>query len=841
MTERVNHAEYLHVLRLLKLSLPEFRSCLSTRRSATISDAGDFTMVTIPMRHAITRFTMWFCPCAVMLIVLIGTWSRPTGVVAAGDERIPARSIEAVRVDVPPAIDGDLSDTCWQKAAFQGDFRRISEPDRGTPARVATSFAIAYDKDNLYIAVDMRNEDPKKLFRSITRRDENLDEDDNICLYLDTFLDLRSAYFFQINPIGAQRDIFSTSNGSSADIAWDGVWDAEAFLLEDGWSAEFRIPFKILRLNWSEDMTFGFDMVRTSIQREDASEWCFVDLNRQSTLDPRQYGIITGLKGIDKPLMLQVIGSAVGSIVRTNNDVFPPPEETGWDSEEEFDTGLDIIWGLTPTLTFNGTLNPDFAQVEADPDQLNLNGEELMLQERRPFFRENSAIFIVPDGEYPFYSRRINDIDQGLRLTGQIAGSDTALLLVNGEDGSGEENLFGVLRTQSPFSEDLTISSWFIAKHNRNSLENFTNSHNEYCGDVDNDANYLAGLDGSHRPGNWIFNLHAYSTWYPDATRAWWTDQPTREREIIRAKIRYNGDEWMTFTDYTDIGTGYNPELGFVNVSLIGNRTLMQYFWAGKSYDENHFLNDIEMTSHVLTAWSRDDGDWCVLGCNGAGEITFDNYLEISMSGEWYDDRSFYKFNDFSRDESGEIINSMARYYAETLGEGNNKVRTLNADISWSDGGFQGVGLKFFTGFYYFSRVRQWNVWANWSWRQTVTAEVSLDQLERCDPSEAWIEANGDWKDWNIWIYRAKFMVSFNRDLHLRTILSGYADESRRFNKNGVSMLLSWQFLPGSNLHCVYESNWVPYDYKNDVLLGINEWIHGEQVFYVKVSYMLNV
>lgn len=761
---------------------------------------------------------------------------------AAATERIPGRSIEAFRVDTPPVIDGDLSDSCWQTAAFQGDFRRINEPDRGGPARVVTSFAVAYDKDNLYVAVNMHGEDPDKLLRSITRRDENLDKDDNICLYLDTFMDLRSAYFFQINSIGTQRDIYSTSNGSSADIAWDGVWEAEAMLLEDGWSAEFRIPFKILRLNWSETMTFGFDIVRSSNQREDVSEWCHTEVNQQSTLDPRQYGVITELKGIDKPLMLQVIGSAVGSINRINRDAIPPPEETGWNSEEDLDGGLDIIWGVTPTLTLNGTINPDFAQIEADPDQLNLNGEELMLQERRPFFRENSAIFIVPDGEYPFYSRRIVDIDQGLRLTGQIAGTDTALLFVNGEDGREEENLFGVFRTQTPLTDDFTVSSWVIAKHNRETLTGFTNCHDEFCGEVRDDTNWLAGLDGSFRPGNWLFNLHAYKTWYPDCMRTWYTDSPTSETDNFHVKLRYNGGQWMTLTDYTDIGLGYFPELGFVNISRTGNRTLMQYFWASKSFEEDHVLNEIETTNHVLIAYPRhDSGRWSVLGCNSYVSVSFDNHLEVEMSGEVYDDRSFYKFNEFSRDETGQIINPTARYYAGTLGKGNNKVQTANFELSWSDGGFQGAGLEFFTGYYYFSKVRQWNAWANWCWNHTLTTELSLDHLERSDPSDAWAEANGDWQDWDIWIYRAKFMVAFTRNLHLRTIFSGYADQDRQFDEHSLSFLLSWEFLPGSNLYCVYESNWVPYDYRNDSLLNMNEWIHGEQVFYLKISYMLNL
>lgn len=786
-----------------------------------------------------SRDYLFFC----RLIACVFLLCLPGRIVHAETETPPpGRTIEAVFVDTPPVIDGDLTDPCWQRIAFQGEFRRHDEPDRGGPARVDTAFAIAYDTENLYVGIVMHGDDPDALLRSVTRRDEDLDQDDNVCLYIDTFHDLRSAYFFQVNPIGTQRDLYSTAHGSSVDLGWDGVWDAGASLLADGWSAEFKIPFKILRLNWSESMTFGFDIVRFSKQREDVSEWCYTDLNQQSTLDPRQYGVITGLNRVDKPIMLQVIGSGVGSIIRTNRAAFPPPDETGWDSEEDLDGGLDIIWGISPTLTLTGTINPDFAQIEADPDQLNLNGEELYLEERRPFFRENSAIFQVPDGEHPFYSRRIVDIRQGMRLIGQVAGSDMAALAVNGEDGGGEDDLFGVWRSQTPLSTDFTLCTWLTAKHNLDDVTDFTNSHGEFYETVDDDTNILGGLDAYWRPGNWHLNLHLYRTWYSDAMRAWYTDTPTSEKEKIHFKMRYYGNQWQSITDYTDVGMGYHPELGFTNIARLGQRMLTQYIWAEKTFDEDHLLNSIDNTSHVLIAYNRDDtSHWSALGCNSYTGIEFDNHIRIGITGELYDDRSFYKFNEFSTDDAGQIIEPVARYYANTLGKGNNKIRTVSLDVSWTDGGFQGVGASYFAGFYYFSRVRQWNAWANWSWRSTLTVELDLDRLERYDPSDAYLDAYGTWTDWDVWIYRAKVMYYFNRDLHVRTIVSGYMDEDRRYNEHGVSALLAWEYLPGSHLYCVYESNWTPYDYEKDELLGLTDWVHGRETFYVKLSYMLSV
>jgi len=269
---------------------------------------------------------------------------------------------------------------------------------------------------------------------------------------------------------------------------------------------------------------------------------------------------------------------------------------------------------------------------------------------------------------------------------------------------------------------------------------------------------------------------------------------------------------------------------------------LTQYIWAEKTFEEDHLLNNIDNTSNILISYDREEhSHWSAVGVNSRTSIEFDNHLQLSLTGEYYDDRTFYKFNKFTKNEDGQIVNPIARYYANTLGKGNNKVRTGAIDIRWTDGGFQGIGASYFTGYYYFSKVRQWNLWANWSFRSAFTAEISLDHPDRYDPSDVYMDANGTWMDWDVWIYRAKFMYYFNRDLHIRTIISGYMDEDRRYNEHSLSAMFAWEFLQGSNLYLVYESDWVPYDFEKEELLAMNEWRHGEQTFYLKLSYMFSV
>ena len=760
----------------------------------------------------------------------------------ATDAVQPVRSVRSVFAESAPVIDGNISETCWRSADIQEGFFRSDEPDRGKPSRVSTRFWVMNDENYLYVAVEMTGDDPQKLLKSITKRDEDLDQDDSVCLYIDTFHDYRSAYFFQVNPIGTQRDLYSTNNGAQVDIGWDGIWEAETGLIENGWVVEFRIPFKILRFSASEDMVWGFDVVRLSKQREDFSEWCYVETNQQSTLDPRLYGTLTDLKRVKKPLMLQVIGSVVGSVKRINQSANPFSDSTGWDKEEDLDGGLDLFWGMTPKLTLNATINPDFAQIEADPDQLNLNGEELFLQERRPFFRENSAIFRVPDGENPFYSRRIVDIDQGLRITGQLGTSDVAALFVHGEDGSQEENMFTVMRSQTPVTKDFLIGGWVIGKANTDTLHDYQNAHGETYSEVSKDYNLLLGLDASYRPGNWLMNLHAYRTWYPNEVRSWYTAYPDNERENLHFVLRYYGHEWMSSSDLTDISMGYYPELGFVNISRMGNRLFSQYFSKQKTFDEDHVLNSMSANVTGLVAYPRNDSShWSVLGVNGSFSVEFDNQISIDLTGEWFDDRSFDKFISFPRDDDGEIINGTARYYATTLGGGNNDVRTMDTEISWTDGGWKGAGVKYSFGNAYFSRISQFNVWANWNFMEKLTTELSCDYLKRYEPTEYYLDHHDFWEDWNIWIFRTKLMYHFTRDLYARTIVSGYLDQDRFYNNYNISALLSYRFLPGSQLYIVYENSWMPFDFENDILLGLNELEQKEQLFYIKLSYMLDV
>ena len=219
-------------------------------------------------------------------------------------------NISARRVENAPVIDGNLTDEIWQQARVFNGFKMV-KPETGEPSE-KTELRVLFDQKNLYIGVYCFAKDPSTIAVTNLNHDQRGYSSDTVRILLDPFQDKRNAYVFFVNPKGARTDGLATGEHFSTN--WDGIWDAEAGMLPDGWTVEYRIPFKTLRFNWSEDMTWGFDVVRLSKQREDFSEWCYTDANQNNTLDPRNYGVIKKLESVEKPLMLQIIGSVVGSV-----------------------------------------------------------------------------------------------------------------------------------------------------------------------------------------------------------------------------------------------------------------------------------------------------------------------------------------------------------------------------------------------------------------------------------------------------------------------------------------------------------------------------------------------
>jgi hypothetical protein len=311
----------------------------------------------------------------------------------------------AVRAVAPPQIDGRDDDAVWQEAPRYSEFRQF-EPKVDIDPSFRTEFRAAYDERNLYVFVRMFDPHPDSIMHALSRRDVR-GPSDQIKLLLDSYNDRRSGFEFAVNPDGVKRD-YSMSNDGNEDESWNGVWDVATTIDSLGWTAEFRIPLSQLRYT-AGTTTFGFGIWRDIERYRERSSWPLY--HPQRTGLSSQLGRLDGMSALTTARRIE----ATPYVVTKNVQRTTPTND--YDRRQELTVGGDLKVGITPNVTLDATINPDFGQVESDPSVVNLTAFETFLYERRPFFVEGTGLYrfelncyIVVDcstNEGLFYSRRI--------------------------------------------------------------------------------------------------------------------------------------------------------------------------------------------------------------------------------------------------------------------------------------------------------------------------------------------------------------------------------------------------------------------------------------------------
>jgi hypothetical protein len=312
----------------------------------------------------------------------------------------------AARAQQAPVIDGRDTDDVWTRAPRYSQFRQF-QPKVDTDPSFKTEFSVAYDDRNLYVFVRMFDPHPDSIMRALSRRDVR-GPSDQIKLLIDSYNDRRSGFEFAVNPDGVKRD-YAMSNDQNEDITWNGIWDVATTIDSLGWTAEFRIPFSQLRYTRSAANTFGFGIWRDIERYTERASWPL--WNPQVSGISSQLGRLEGLAGLSAERRFE----ATPYVVTRNVQRLQPT--SGYDRRQELTAGGDLKVGITPNVTLDATINPDFGQVEADPSVVNLTAFETFFSERRPFFVEGTRLYqfalncyIVVDcstNEGLFYSRRI--------------------------------------------------------------------------------------------------------------------------------------------------------------------------------------------------------------------------------------------------------------------------------------------------------------------------------------------------------------------------------------------------------------------------------------------------
>ena len=475
----------------------------------------------------------------------------------------------------PPVIDGRVDDAVWQEVKPHTTFTQ-QDPIEGDPASERTEVRILVGRGTVYVGIICYDSDPSKIIVSQSRRDAALNETDAIILVFDTFNDSQNAFVFGTNPLGIEYDGQVSGEGqtggsnigggggtggsqrggiSAFNPNWDGDWSVRSSITERGWEAELAIPLKTLRYSTGDNRTWGFNVMR-NIRRK----------NEQVYLAPIPRGfdiyrvsLAAKLTGLDLPGRrdLKLIPYALAS---ANKDYTLAPNRQ---LDRKADAGLDVKWGVTPNMTFDFTVNTDFAQVEADEEQVNLTRFDLFFPEKRPFFLENASTFQFgnPQQIDLFFSRRIGlsglgssgvplDIHAGTRLSGKVGNWRVGFLDIQtgeAEDFNGRllapANNFGVARLQREVGRS-SFGGIFVNRQATGSRAGSDNWNRAYGVDAN-----IALTQNSR-----LFAFVAGTT------------SPGRVGTDTAGRVFYDfrNNLWQLSAGYSQVGNNFNPEVGFL-------------------------------------------------------------------------------------------------------------------------------------------------------------------------------------------------------------------------------------------------------------------------------------
>lgn len=339
-------------------------------------------------------------------------FAQRSGAVPPGPSAVPSDDPAVVHERTAPvihaehltgriAVDGRLDDPAWRLAPVVTGFTQTDPIDGARPSE-RTEVRIAYDAEAIYVGARMWDDGP--ISTRLGGRDAWFSDSDWLTVVFDSYHAHQGGYRFRINPSGVKGD---DANG---DGSWDPVWDAAVRVDSAGWSVEMRIPFSQLRFNPSLH-TWGVQVSRNIARKAEHDVFSYTPKGEAG--GAARYGHLTGLVGIEEGHRLELLPYVAargqyGPVA--SNAAFINPFSTGSDYTRQ--VGADIKFKITPNITLDGTINPDFGQVEADAATVNLSASESYFGERRPFFVEGASIFGYGRGDL-FYSRRIGRAPEG--------------------------------------------------------------------------------------------------------------------------------------------------------------------------------------------------------------------------------------------------------------------------------------------------------------------------------------------------------------------------------------------------------------------------------------------
>ena len=540
------------------------------------------------------------------------------GVAVAQDYSLGPRPVgQAFELASEPVIDGIVAgDSAWDRGSPLTGLVQ-TQPDAGQPMSQDTDIYVGYTDTALIIGVIAYDSEPQEIISTDTRRDSSLDDTDSIKVLIDGLQDRQNGFIFGTNPSGVEYDGQVTREGAGQgfpgapggfNLNWDAPWMVRSTIFDGGWSTEMRIPFTTLRYGTEDVQSWGFNFERRIRRNNEVAYWAPMSQDR-NLLRVSEAGTLENVRP-PRQRNLQVTPYVLAS-----------REEGGslaGDVNNE-ELGVDIKYSVTPSLTLDLTYNTDFAQVEVDEQQVNLDRFNLFFPEKRPFFLENSGQFTVgnPREVELFFSRRIGiasgqpvPIDGGARLSGKIGSSTNVGLLYMRSDsvaGLAPGNDYTVARVNQELKNRSSIGFIYVGRDGDGSLN----------GNPGLDENKTYAVDGRLGIGD-NFLLQG---WLAQ------TDTPGLSGDDRAYSINgdYNSALWSNAFNYTEVGGNFNPEVGFLS------RTDYRKFEGRllRRFRPENFGKIFELRPHILFR-----GFWDPTGFQETGYVHIDNHWEFQSGME---------------------------------------------------------------------------------------------------------------------------------------------------------------------------------------------------------------
>ena len=449
-------------------------------------------------------------------------------------------------------IDGLLNEPEWKMVLPAKDFIQ-RDPIQGSPATEKTEVYVIHDKENLYIGAILFDSNPDGILAYQKRRDQSLRTDDRFMWILDTFLDGRTGYFFEVNPAGLLGDGLIIGGDSYWGINkdWNGIWDARVVVIPEGWSVEVIIPFRTLNFDPNLD-TWGINFQRTVRRKNEDMKWEGFERNKKIT-QPIHAGYLKGLKNLTQGNGLEFkpyfsLKNQEMNMVKDNfNDI-------------GFDVSINITSGLKASLTYN----TDFAEAEVDQRRVNLTRFPLRYAEKRGFFLEGAGVYsFAPRNDVtPFFSRRIGlsdgeqiPINYGGRLSGQIGNYE-----------------IGVIQAQTNSKGDIAGENFTVARVKRAFLKQsyfglvYTDRSSRTMEPDSNELDQsLFGADLELKTSEFMGDKNLqFQTFFVHHTAPYSKPELSISDLSVRGfRITYPNDIFRSHVSYREYGSNYNPAVGF--------------------------------------------------------------------------------------------------------------------------------------------------------------------------------------------------------------------------------------------------------------------------------------